>query len=173
MRKWLNNFAYIPQQIFLLDDTLKHNITLGIENDKIDDEKIKKVLQMARLDQVVLDLPEGIDTVIGENGVRLSGGQRQRVALARAFYHERDIIIMDEATSSLDNETEQEVIRSIQTLHGIKTLIVIAHRMSTIQYCDVIYKLEAGKLIASGSYEKVVESRKKEETNLYDRVGLS
>lgn len=172
MRKWLNNFAYIPQQIFLLDDTIKNNITLGIEDSKIDNEKIKKVLHMARLDQVVLDLPDGVDTFIGENGVRLSGGQRQRVALARAFYHERDIIIMDEATSSLDNETEQEIIRSIQTLRGIKTLIVIAHRLSTIQHCDVIYKLEAGKVIASGSYEKVVEQRKKEDTPLYDRVGL-
>src|SRR3990167_2668209 len=158
-RRWLNNFAYIPQQIFLLDDTLKHNITLGIEDDKIDDEKIKKVLQMARLDQVVSDLPDGIDTLIGENGVRLSGGQRQRVALARAFYHERDIIIMDEATSALDNETEQEVINSIRTLQCIKTLIVIAHRLSTIQYCDVIYKLDAGKVIANGSYEHVVESK--------------
>ncbi|HLB43565.1 MAG TPA: ABC transporter ATP-binding protein [Gammaproteobacteria bacterium] len=172
IRKWLNNFAYIPQQIFLLDDTLKHNITLGIEDDQIDEEKIKTVLHMARLDQVVLDLPDGVNTLIGENGIRLSGGQRQRVALARAFYHERDVIVMDEATSSLDNETEQEVINSIQTLRGIKTLIVIAHRMSTIRHCNVIYKLEAGRVIANGSYEEVVELKKKEEIELYDNVGL-
>ncbi|EKD92138.1 MAG: ABC transporter ATP-binding protein, partial [uncultured bacterium] len=95
---------------------------------------------------------------IGENGVLLSGGQRQRVAIARAFYHEREIIIMDEATSSLDNETEREVINSIKKLHGIKTLIVIAHRLSTIQYCDVVYKLEKGKIIAHGHFDEVVSA---------------
>ena len=172
IRKWLNNFAYIPQQIFLLDDTLKNNITLGIENNKIDEKKIQKALQMARLEEVVSDLPEGVKSIIGENGVRLSGGQRQRVALARAFYHERDIIIMDEATSALDNETEQEVISSIQTLHGIKTLLIIAHRLSTIQCCDVIYKLGDGKIIAAGSYKDVVQSCKRNENRLHDEMEL-
>src|SRR3990167_196310 len=172
IRKWLNNFAYIPQQIFLLDDTLKNNITLGIENNKIDEKKIQKALQMARLEEVVSDLPEGVKSIIGENGVRLSGGQRQRVALARAFYHERDIIIMDEATSALDNETEQEVISSIQTLHGIKTLLIIAHRFSTIQYCDVIYKLGDGKIIAAGSYKDVVKSSERNENRLHDEMEL-
>jgi ABC-type multidrug transport system fused ATPase/permease subunit len=152
----MNNFAYIPQLIFLLDDTLKHNVAMGIEDADIDEVRLHKSLEMAQLTQVVEQLPDGVETLLGENGVRLSGGQRQRVALARAFYHERDIIIMDEATSALDNETEREVINSINRLHGIKTLIVIAHRLSTIEHCDVVYELEAGKLVSSGTYEEVV-----------------
>ncbi|OGT25415.1 MAG: hypothetical protein A3I77_03725 [Gammaproteobacteria bacterium RIFCSPLOWO2_02_FULL_42_14] len=158
LRSWLNNFAYIPQSIFLLDDTLKRNIAMGIVDSEIDDCKLKNAIEMAQLTEVVSELPHGVDTRIGENGVLLSGGQRQRVAIARAFYHEREIIIMDEATSSLDNETEREVINSIKKLHGIKTLIVIAHRLSTIQYCDVVYKLEKGKIIAHGHFDEVVSA---------------
>ncbi|EKD92367.1 MAG: hypothetical protein ACD_29C00042G0001 [uncultured bacterium] len=160
LRAWLNNFAYIPQSIFLLDDTLKRNIAMGTEDADIDDEKINKAIEMAQLLSVVADLPDGVNTLIGENGVLLSGGQRQRVALARALYYEREIIIMDEATSSLDHETEAEVINSIKRLHGVKTLIVIAHRLSTIQYCDVVYKLDKGKIIATGSFDDVVENKK-------------
>ena|SRR3990167_7269040 len=159
LRCWLNNFAYIPQSIFLLDDTLKRNVAMGTEDSEIDDVKLNHAIEMAQLSEVVVNLPEGINTLIGENGVRLSGGQRQRVALARAFYYEREIIIMDEATSSLDNETEREVINSIKKLHGVKTLIVIAHRLSTIQHCDVIYKLEKGRVIAHGSFNEVVGSQ--------------
>jgi ATP-binding cassette, subfamily B, bacterial PglK len=156
MRAWLNNFAYIPQNIFLLDDTLAHNITFGIAEEEIDKERILKVIQMAQLTQVVKELPKGLDTLIGEGGVRLSGGQRQRVALARAFYHERDIIVMDEATSSLDNETEKEVMNAINALHGKKTLIVIAHRLTTVEHCDVIVKLEAGRVKQVGNFQDVV-----------------
>lgn len=155
-RLWLNNFAYIPQSIFLLDDTLKHNIALGVENSEINNDKLNKAIEMAQLSTVVSELSDGVETVVGENGVRLSGGQRQRVALARAFYFDREVIIMDEATSSLDNETEHEVIHAIKRLHGIKTLIVIAHRFSTIQHCDVIYKLEKGKIVAKGSFDDVI-----------------
>lgn len=158
LRAWLNNFAYIPQHIFLLDDTLKRNIAMGVEDKDINLGRLNQAIQMAQLMDVVEELPEGVDTFIGENGVRLSGGQRQRVALARAFYHERDIIIMDEATSALDNETEREIIRSIKRLKGIKTLIVIAHRLTTIQYCDLVYKLERGKVIACGPYDEIVGS---------------
>lgn len=154
IREWLNNFAYIPQEIFLLDDTLKRNIALG--ELEIDDNKVLDAISKAQLNSVVEELPEGVDTMLGENGVRLSGGQRQRVALARAFYHERDIIIMDEATSALDNETEKEVIDSIKKLKGQKTLIVIAHRLTTVKHCDVIYKLEKGRVIDSGTFEEVV-----------------
>ena len=111
---------------------------------------------MAQLEQVIRDLPLGVDTPIGENGIRLSGGQRQRVALARTFYHDRDIIVMDEATSSLDMETELDIIQSIQQLHGTKTLIIIAHRLSTIQHCDIILKLENGTIVRSGSFQEVV-----------------
>lgn len=159
LRSWLNNFAYIPQSIFLLDETLKRNIAMGTPDDEIDDAKLKNAIEMAQLSHVVSELPDGVDTLIGENGVRLSGGQRQRVALARALYYEREIIVMDEATSSLDNETEHEVINSIKRLHGVKTLIVIAHRLSTIQHCDVVYKLEKGSIIAQGTFEMVVPSQ--------------
>lgn len=155
-RSWLNNFAYIPQQIFLMDDTFGRNVALGIEDNDIDMAKLNKAIAMARLDTVVNELPDGLDTLVGENGIKLSGGQRQRVALARAFYHERDVIVMDEATSSLDNETEAEIIAEIKSLKGLKTLIVIAHRLSTIEHCDVIYKLEKGQVVRSGTFEEVV-----------------
>lgn len=156
LRQWLNNFAYIPQSIFLLDDTLRKNIAFGIEETEINEARVLNAIQMAQLTEVVNRLPQGTNTLIGENGVRLSGGQRQRVALARAFYHERDIIIMDEATSSLDNETEIEVINTIKRLKSGKTLIVIAHRLSTVEHCDVLYKLDQGKIIAKGTFKEVV-----------------
>lgn len=155
LRAWLNNFAYIPQSIFLLDDTLKRNIAMGTADHEINEQKLNTALAMAQLLDVVASLPQGVDTIIGENGIRLSGGQRQRVALARAFYYEREIIVMDEATSALDNETEREVIHSIRQLHGVKTLIVIAHRLTTLQYCDVVYKLENGVVVKQGAYEEV------------------
>ncbi len=157
LRAWLNNFAYMPQSIFLLDDTLKHNIAMGIEDADIDEEKLTNAIISAQLSDVVSGLPQGADTVIGEHGIRLSGGQRQRVALARAFYFEREIIVMDEATSSLDSETEREVITAIKRLHGIKTLIVIAHRLTTIEYCDIVYKLEKGRITAQGNFNEVVK----------------
>ena len=156
LRAWLNNFAYIPQSIFLLDDTLRRNIAFGLEDDLIDDKQLWNVIEMAQLTEVVQHLPKGFDTLIGENGVRLSGGQRQRVALARAFYHARDVIIMDEATSSLDNETEKEVIETIKRLKGNKTLIVIAHRLTTVEHCDLLYRLEQGGVSAVGSFAEVV-----------------
>jgi len=156
LREWLNNFAYIPQSIFLLDDTLRRNVALGVVDEDINEAKVFNAIQMAQLSEVANQLPDGLDTLIGENGVRLSGGQRQRVALARAFYHERDIIIMDEATSSLDNETEKEVINTIKQLKGNKTLIVIAHRLTTVEHCDVLFRLEKGQVTAEGSFQEVV-----------------
>lgn len=159
LREWLNNFAYIPQAIFLLDDTLKRNIAMGTEDVKIDNQRLNNAIEMAQLSDVVAELPDGVNTLIGENGVRLSGGQRQRVALARALYYEREIIVMDEATSSLDNETEHEVINAIKKLHGVKTLIVIAHRLTTIQHCDIVYKLDKGKVVASGAFDEVVGNK--------------
>ncbi|OGT36303.1 MAG: hypothetical protein A3F11_10890 [Gammaproteobacteria bacterium RIFCSPHIGHO2_12_FULL_37_14] len=156
MREWTNNFAYIPQEIFLLDDTIKNNIALGIEESEIDQDQLEKAIQMARLDQVINELPEGIETLIGEKGIRLSGGQRQRVALARAFYHDREIVVLDEATSSLDNETEREIIHSTKCLQKVKTLIVIAHRLTTVQHCNIIFKLSQGEIIQSGSFQEVI-----------------
>lgn len=156
LRMWWNNFAYIPQTIFLLDDTLKRNIAFGVKEEDIHEARLLSAVKMAQLNSVVDQLTLGVDTLIGENGVRLSGGQRQRVALARAFYHERDIIIMDEATSSLDNETEKEVIDTIKRFKGNKTLIVIAHRLSTVEHCDVLYRIEKGCTTAVGSFQEVV-----------------
>jgi len=139
--------AYLPQHIFLTDNTLKNNVALGVDDEYIDEDKVLDGLEKARLSALVEDMPLGINTMIGERGLRLSGGQRQRVALARAFYHGKNLLIMDEATSALDNETEKEIIEEIQLLKGKKTVIVIAHRISTIQYCDRVYRLDNGVII--------------------------
>ena len=122
-----------------------------MENDKIDEEHINNSLRKARLVELVKELPLGIDTLIGENGVRLSGGQRQRVALARAFFHNRNVLVMDEATSALDTESENEIVKEIKRLKGQITMIVIAHRLTTVQHCDRIYKLSQGSIVKSGS----------------------
>ena len=153
---WQDQVAYLPQQIFLIDDTLKHNIALGVNDENIDDKILELALDQAELMEMVDHLPDGIDTIIGERGVRLSGGQRQRIALARAFYHGRNILVMDEATSALDSETEKEIVGEIQKFKGKKTIIVIAHRFSTIQYCERIYKLENGSIIKQGSPKEVL-----------------
>jgi len=158
LQSWMSLTAYIPQSIFLIDDTIKKNIALGIEDSEIDLEMIKKSLIMSRLDSFVENLPKRIETVIGERGMRLSGGQRQRIALARAFYFQRQIIVMDEATSSLDNETEKEVIDSISRMKRKITMLVIAHRLSTVKNCDYIYKIENGEIIESGIPENILQA---------------
>ena len=153
---WRAQVAYLLQQVFLIDNTIRRNVALGIEDEYIDDDKISEALRQARLSDLVKELPEGVDTMMGERGIRLSGGQRQRVALARAFYHGRNILIMDEATSALDNETEHEIVEEINYLKGKKTLIVIAHRMSTIQQCDRIYRFDQGEIVSYGTPNQVV-----------------
>jgi ATP-binding cassette, subfamily B, bacterial PglK len=144
------HFAYLPQQMFITDNTLRNNIALGVENDEIDNIRLFEALRNARLSELVQQLPQGVDTILGERGIRLSGGQRQRVALARAFYHQRNVLIMDEATSALDDETEQEIQEEIRLLKGRITMVIIAHRLTTVQHCDCIYKLEHGKIISCG-----------------------
>ncbi|MEB3280491.1 MAG: ABC transporter ATP-binding protein [Lyngbya sp.] len=156
LRSWQNLIGYIPQSIFLIDDTLERNIAFGLPDHLIDENKLNKALEGAQLKEVVARLPEGIKTRVGERGVRLSGGQRQRVGIARALYHERDILVLDEATSALDNETESLVTEAIQSLSGNKTMIIIAHRLTTVAHCDCIYKMEKGQIVESGSYEQVV-----------------
>ena len=156
LEKWYAQVAYLPQEIFLTDDNLRNNVALGFTNDEIDESRVHDSLRQARLKELINQLPDGIDTMIGENGVRLSGGQKQRVAIARAFYHKRNIMIMDESTSSLDSETEKEVVNEIQNLKGEKTLIVIAHRYSTVEQCDLIYRMDQGMIIDSGSYQQVI-----------------
>ena len=156
MPAWHENIGYIPQNIYLIDDTIRANITFGIVEEEIDEERIRKALKEAQLDEFVNSLPEGLNTVIGDRGVKLSGGQRQRIGIARALYRNPDVLILDEATSALDNETEREVMAAIDGLHGTRTLIVIAHRLSTIKKCDRIYEIGEGK-IKLRSKEEVFE----------------
>ena len=146
-RKWLKNVGYIPQMIFMLDDTIRKNVAFGVPEDKIDEERLWEVLKEAQLDEFIKTLPEGLDTGIGERGIRLSGGQRQRIGIARALYNNPEVLILDEATSALDNDTEAAIMESINRLHGKKTLIIIAHRLQTIEKCDIIYRVENGKAV--------------------------
>ncbi len=145
-RGWLKNIGYIPQMIFMLDDTIRKNVAFGVPEEEIDEGRIWEVLREAQLDEFVRTLPEGLDTGIGERGIRLSGGQRQRIGIARALYHDPEVLILDEATSALDNDTEAAIMESINRLHGRKTLVIIAHRLQTIEKCDMVYRVEDGKV---------------------------
>ena len=146
LRGWLAQLAYIPQSIFLMDDTIRENVAFGYHAKEIDDEQVWQALKDAQLDEFVRTLPDGINTTVGEAGVRLSGGQRQRIGIARALYTNPSLLIFDEATSALDNETESAIMESINALHGRKTMIIIAHRLSTIEECDVVYRVQDGKI---------------------------
>ncbi len=145
-RQWLKNIGYIPQMIFMLDDTIRRNVAFGVPDDKIDEERLWEVLKEAQLDEFIKSLPEGLETSIGERGIRLSGGQRQRISIARALYNNPEVLILDEATSALDNDTEAAIMESINRLHGKKTLVIIAHRLQTIEKCDLVYRVEDGKV---------------------------
>ena len=146
-REWLANVGYIPQMIFLLDADIRKNVAFGVPEEEIDDEKLWYALQEAQLDEFVKTLPEGVHTGIGERGIRLSGGQRQRIGIARALYNDPEVLILDEATSALDNETEAAIMESINRLHGKKTLVIIAHRLQTIEKCDMVFVVENGKIV--------------------------
>lgn len=145
MAAWHQKIGYIPQTIYLMDDTIKANIAFGVDKANIDEARIQKALKEAQLDELINQLPEGIDTEIGDRGIKLSGGQRQRIGIARALYRNPEVLVLDEATSALDNDTEKEVMEAIDSLHGTRTLIVIAHRLSTIKNCDEIYEVGNGK----------------------------
>ncbi len=144
--QWLKNIGYIPQTIFMIDSTIRKNVAFGIPEEEIDDQRVWEVLKEAQLDEFVRSLPEGLDTGIGERGIRLSGGQRQRIGIARALFEDPQILVLDEATSALDNDTEAAIMESINRLHGKKTLIIIAHRLQTIEKCDIVYRVENGKV---------------------------
>jgi len=156
--EWASLIGYIPQSIYLRDDTLKSNIAFGLTEDKIDKAALEKAIRISQLKEVVDGLPMGLDTKIGERGVRLSGGQRQRIAIARALYHDPQIILMDEATSALDNQTEENFMKSIELLEGETTLVIIAHRLSTIEKCDVIYFMKEGIIDGYGTYNELMEN---------------
>ncbi|MCB5189980.1 ABC transporter ATP-binding protein/permease [Methylobacillus arboreus] len=159
LRSWQDMIGYVPQSIFLTDDSLKHNIAFGIAEDNIDMESLQKAIHAAQLHTFVDSLPHGIDTVVGERGVRLSGGQRQRIGIARALYHDPDILVLDEATSALDEETEKEVMQAVDMLHGSKTIVIVAHRLSTVRNCDRILRFQAGELIQSGTVQEILHDK--------------
>ena len=143
---WLKNIGYIPQVIFMLDSTIRKNVAFGYTDEEIDDERVWEVLKEAQLDEFVRSLPEGLDTSIGERGIRLSGGQRQRIGIARALFEDPEVLVLDEATSALDNETEAAIMDYINILAGKKTLVIIAHRLQTIEKCNMVYRVENGKI---------------------------
>ena len=145
-RRWLKNVGYIPQTIFMLDDSIKKNICFGIPEEEIDEERLWSVAKEAQIDEFIKSLPEGMETGIGERGIRLSGGQRQRISIARALYNDPELLILDEATSALDNDTETAIMDSINLLQGKKTLVIVAHRLQTIEKCDAVYRVENGKI---------------------------
>lgn len=144
---WLKNIGYIPQNIFMIDSSIRKNVAFGCADEEIDDRKVWRALEEAQLDKFVRGLPEGLDTGIGERGIRISGGQRQRIGIARALFEDPEVLVLDEATSALDNETEAAIMDSINRLHGRKTLVIIAHRLQTIEKCDMVYRVENGKAV--------------------------
>lgn len=146
MRKWQKQIGYVPQTIYLTDDSIAANIAFGVSKDEVDVLALENAIEIAQLNQFINDLPDGINSVVGERGVRISGGQRQRIGIARALYHNPEVLILDEATSALDVETEKWVMQAINKLHYNKTIIIITHRLSTVERCDIVYKLEKGRL---------------------------
>ncbi len=142
---WSKVIGYVPQSVFLIDDTIRANVTFGLEQENVTDEEVWSALEKAQIKDYIAGLPKGLDTMVGERGIRFSGGQKQRIAIARALYHDPEILVLDEATSALDGETEEALMEAIDGLHGVKTLIIIAHRLSTIRNCDTIYEIADGK----------------------------
>ena len=153
LRNWQDQIGYVPQLIFLTDDTLARNVAFGLSNAQIDEAAVWRAIRAAQLEEFVHSLPQGLNTLVGERGIRLSGGQRQRIGIARAFYHDPAVLVLDEATSSLDTDTERDVMQTVSALQGSKTIIIVAHRLSTVEHCDRLYRLELGHISGQGSYE--------------------
>ena len=156
LSSWQRKIGYIPQSIYLTDDSVRGNVAFGMDADEIDDAAVWAALDAAQLREMVEGLPEGLDTKVGERGVRLSGGQRQRIGIARALYHNPEVLVMDEATSALDNQTERQFVDALERLQGSHTLVVIAHRLSTVRNCDTLFMLDHGRLVAEGSYDELM-----------------
>lgn len=155
-RAWQNLLGFVPQSIFLSEGTIAENIAFGVPVKDISLEQVNKALTLANLSELVSQLPEGINTKVGERGVKLSGGQRQRIGIARALYHEAQVLVFDEATSALDGITEKIVMDAIHEFSGKKTIIMIAHRLKTVEKCDLIYFMEHGKIVDCGTYQDLV-----------------
>jgi len=156
IRLWQDQIGYVPQVIYLTDDTLRQNIAFGLSQDQIDDEAVKRAIDSAQLGEFVANLPDKMETIVGERGIRLSGGQRQRIGIARALYHDPNVLVLDEATSALDTATEKGVMEAVMALHGSKTVIIVAHRLSTVENCDVLFHLEQGRLIQQGTPQELL-----------------
>ena len=154
---WKNNIGYVPQSIYLIDDSLRNNIAFGIPKNEINETLVQECIKDAQLKTLIEELPKGLDTIVGERGVRLSGGQCQRIGIARALYNNPDLLVLDEATSSLDERTEKEFMNAINNLYGKKTILIVAHRLSTVKNCNRLYKLQKGQIISVGSPSEVID----------------
>lgn len=159
LRAWQDHLGYIPQDIYLIDDTIRRNVAFGVPDDQIDDNAVWRALDAAQLSAFVHGLSGGLQAQVGERGVRISAGQRQRVGIARALYHDPDVLLLDEATSALDNETERQFTSAINAIKSRKTIIIIAHRLSTVRDCDTIYLMERGHIVASGTYDTLLATQ--------------
>ena len=159
-KSWISNFAFVSQNPYFANTSVLNNIAFGIESSEVDLKKVKESILAANLSNKINTLSEGLKTEIGDNGLKFSGGERQRMAIARALYFEKDIIVFDEATSAVDSLTEKEIIKSIKRLKKKKTIIIIAHRVSTLKICNKIYLLSNGKISGSGSYKYLLEKNK-------------
>lgn len=155
---WRRSVGYVPQEIFLSDESIACNIALGLDEDEIDRERVIRAARLARIHEYVAGLPEGYDTIVGERGVRLSGGQRQRIGIARALYDDPPLLVLDEGTSALDGVTEGEVARGVAELRPAKTILWVAHRLATVRDCDRIHRLEEGRIVASGTYDELLRT---------------
>jgi ABC-type multidrug transport system fused ATPase/permease subunit len=156
LRGWQDQIGYVPQSVFLTDDSLRRNVAFGLPDEEVDDALIWRALESAQLAEFIRALPGGLDTLVGERGVRLSGGQLQRVGIARALYHDPPVLVLDEATSALDTATENEVMRAVEALHGDKTVLIVAHRLSTVERCDRIFRMADGRIVATGAPGEVI-----------------
>lgn len=156
LRHWQRQIGYVPQSIYLTDDSLRRNVAFGVPDEDIDEGAVLRAISLAQLDEFVSSLPTGLDSFVGERGVRLSGGQRQRIGIARALYNDPPVLVLDEATSALDTETEAAVIDAVNTLRRTRTIVIIAHRLSTVQQCDRVYRLERGHLVAEGAPAEIL-----------------
>jgi len=168
LRAWQDKIGYVPQSIYLTDDTLRRNVAFGLPNDQIDDAAVSHAIRAAQLEEFVASLPEGQETIVGEQGVRLSGGQRQRIGIARALYHDPDVLVLDEATSALDTVTERGVMQAVMALQGSKTIIIVAHRLSTVEHCDRLYRLEHGRATVEESSYTVLHQRRESNANIQE-----
>ena len=158
LENWHKNISYIPQEICLTDGTILENIILDINSDDINEKKLNESIRLSKLQSIINSFNEGINYKIGENGVNLSGGQKQRIALARSFYHDRKIIILDEATNSLDSKSEKEIIKELFEIGNEITLIIIAHRKSILKKCNIVIELENGQIKQSGTYDEIIKN---------------